>query len=144
MIRKATRRDAEIITDMALLLWPDLSREELFQEMEGFLDDDDCAIFLAWDNDEMIAFAQCQLRHDYVEGTETSPVGYLEGIYVDKNHRQKGIARALVRACEGWAKEKGCSEFGSDVELHNAQSYAFHLAAGFQEVNRIICFAKKI
>ncbi len=26
--------------------------------------------------------AQSQLRYDYVEGTESTPVGYLEGIFV--------------------------------------------------------------
>lgn len=144
MIKKATRRDAERITEMALLLWPDLSREELLEEMQTFLEEEDGAIFLAWAEDELAGFAQVQLRHDYVEGTETSPVGYLEGIYVHKSQRRKGFAFELVRTCEQWAKERGCTEFGSDVELHNAESYAFHLAAGFREANRIICFAKKI
>ncbi len=27
-----------------------------------------------------VGFTQCQLRYDYVEGTKTSPVGYLERI----------------------------------------------------------------
>lgn len=144
MIKKATRRDTERITEMASLLWPDLSRDELFEEMQTFLENEDGAIFLAWEEEELAGFAQVQLRYDYVEGTETRPVGYLEGLFVHESQRRKGIARKLVRACEQWAKEKGCTEFGSDVELDNEDSYAFHLAAGFQEANRIICFAKKI
>ena len=89
-------------------------------------------------------FAQCQLRRDYVEGTESSPVGYLEGIYVEENCRRRGLAAALLAACEDWARTKGCREFASDCELTNSQSLRFHLALGFEEANRIICFTKKL
>ena len=34
-----------------------------------------------------IGFAQCTLRNDYVEGSSSSPVGYLEGIYVKDEYR---------------------------------------------------------
>jgi len=40
--------------------------------------------------------------------------------------------------------QKRCSEIASDSEIENAFSAGFHHAAGFNEVNRIICFAKKV
>ena len=89
-------------------------------------------------------FAQCQLRRDYVEGTESSPVGYLEGIYVKEGFRRSGLAKALLTACEDWAREQGCGEFASDCELANTQSLQFHMKVGFEEANRIICFTKKL
>jgi aminoglycoside 6'-N-acetyltransferase I len=104
----------------------------------------EAAFFLAFAESAAIGFAQCQLRRDYVEGTESTPVGYLEGIYVTEGYRKQGIARALLQACEGWAKEQGCREFASDCELTNLESLKFHLNVGFEEANRIICFAKKI
>ena len=79
-----------------------------------------------------------------MEGTDSSPVGYLEGIYVAEEYRKHGIARELLAACERWAKEKGCTEFASDCELDNTQSLQFHLNVGFEEANRIICFTKKL
>ncbi len=91
-----------------------------------------------------MGFAQCQLRHDYVEGTDSSPVGYLEGIFVKEAYRHKGYARELLRECEKWAAEQGCGAFASDCELGNEESLAFHLAAGFAEANRIICFTKEL
>ena len=90
-----------------------------------------------------LGFAQCQLRTDYVEGTHTSPVGYLEGIYVAAHCRRHGHASALLAACEQWAAEMGCTEFASDCEIGNDVSLRFHLHAGFQEANRIICLTKK-
>ena len=91
-----------------------------------------------------IGFAQCQLRRDYVEGCSTSPVGFLEGIYVEPSARRLGVAQALLRACEDWARNAGCTEFASDCELPNTDSLAFHLRLGFTEANRIICFIKKL
>ena len=114
------------------------------QEFEALIANPECAVFLAIEEGEAVGFAQCQLRRDYVEGTETSPVGYLEGIFVEDAYRRRGLSKALLSACEGWAKEMGCSEFASDCELENEESLAFHLALGFEEANRIICFAKKL
>ena len=89
-------------------------------------------------------FAQCQLRRDYVEGTDTSPVGYLEGVFVLGEYRLRGYAKELLSCCENWAKQKHCSEFASDCELENDVSLRFHIAMGFEEANRIICFRKDI
>lgn len=141
MIRKAELSDLSVLTDLALELWPGHNREELAAELKAILKKENAAFFLA---EGKAGFAQCQLRYDYVEGTESSPVGYLEGIYVDDSHRRQGVARELLSACESWAKEQGCREFASDCELTNTQSLAFHLALGFEEANRIICFTKKL
>lgn len=144
MIREASLLDAKEAAHLALLLWPDNSLEEFIQDMKEFIEQPNAAIFLAFHEGEAIGFAQCQLRYDYVEGTNTSPVGYLEGLYVKEAFRQQGIAKNLVNACENWAKVKGCQEFASDCELENEGSLAMHLKLGFTEANRIICFTKQL
>ena len=144
MIRKAETRDAKTVAELALCLWPEHSTEELEAGFGELLKDTSCTIFLAEQDGEAIGFAQCQLRHDYVEGTDSSPVGYLEGVYVAEPYRNQRIASALLKACEDWAREMGCTEFASDCELTNTDSLRFHLAAGFTEANRIICFTKKL
>ena len=101
-------------------------------------------VFLAREDGADVGFAQCGLRRDYVEGTHTSPVGYLEGVFVQEEYRGRGVATALLRACEAWAGEKGCAEFASDCGLDNAASAVFHLRAGFAEAGRIICFTKRL
>jgi aminoglycoside 6'-N-acetyltransferase I len=105
---------------------------------------DEAVCFIKYVDDKPIAFAQCQLRHDYVEGTDSSPVGYLEGIYVQEKYRKNGYAAELLSECEKWAKENGCTEFASDCELENIDSLRFHMALGFEEANRIICFRKDL
>jgi aminoglycoside 6'-N-acetyltransferase I len=144
MIKEATLKDSKEAAHLALLLWPDNRIEEFIQEMTQFINQPDAKIFLAYQNSETIGFAQCQLRYDYVEGTSTSPVGYLEGLYVKEEFRKQGVAKELVNACEKWSKAKGCVEFASDCELVNEESLAMHLKLGFKDVNRIICFKKDL
>ena len=144
MIRKAEIKDLPILAELACRLWPDHTVDEMRTELAEIITKNDAAFFLAYVDETAIGFAQCQLRYDYVEGTESSPVGYLEGIYVAEGYRKQGIARELLFACEIWAKEKGCTELASDCELDNTQSLQFHLNVGFEEANRIICFTKKI
>lgn len=90
------------------------------------------AFFLAEEDGQPAGFAQCQLRHDYVEG-----------IFTEEAVRGKGIAAALLVRCESWAKEKSCTEFASDCELLNKASIRFHKALDFSEANRIVCFRKE-
>ena len=144
MIRKATREDAKTLAALAIQMWDSHELQELAEEFSEMLDGKTAACFIGYDGNDPIAFAQCSLRHDYVEGTDSSPVGYLEGIFVTEKYRQQGIARELLSACEAWAGEMNCTEFASDCELTNEESLQFHMSVGFQEVNRIICFRKSL
>lgn len=144
MIRKAGPEDAAALTALTIELWPENTASELQEELQALLQRLDAVCFLLVIDGSAQGFAQCQLRYDYVEGTESSPVGYLEGILVKEPYRKRGCGAALLRKCEAWAREKGCTEFASDCELENEESAAFHRAVGFREANRIVCFQKKL
>ena len=144
MIRKAAKTDMVSVAEMAVMMWDCHSVEELKGEFEQEIENKDCVMYIYCIDNIPIGFAQCGLRHDYVEGTESRPVGYLEGIYVREEYRNRGYARELLAECEKWAKQKGCSEYASDCELNNDASLQFHMRVGFTEANRIICFTKRI
>lgn len=143
-IYRAKMEDMDALVGLALKLWPGHTAADLEEDMTETMGGEDAAFFLARSADAAVGFAQCQLRRDYVEGTHSSPVGYLEGVYVAEGFREQGAARALLKACENWAKSRGCQEFASDCELDNTQSLHFHLNVGFREANRIICFTKQL
>ena len=143
-VRKAEAKDIPGIAALAAAMWTGHSAAELAQEFAASMAGEYGAVFIADRDGQPAAFAQCQLRHDYVEGTDSSPVGYLEGIYVSEAYRRQGIAGQLLRACEQWAKAAGCTEFASDCELTNEESRLFHARMGFEEANRIICFVKRL
>lgn len=143
MIIQATKRDVLILAKLAIQMW-DSPLHELETEFAEIVNSENAICFIKYIEENPIGFAQCQLRYDYVEGTETSPVAYLEGIFIEEEFRHKGFAKELLQECEKWGKEKKCSEFASDCELDNIDSLKFHLAMGFDEANRIICFKKEI
>lgn len=143
-IRTAGIDDLAAVTGLGVLLWPEVGFKDMRLEMEEFLSKENTMIALCFDGSTPAGFAMCALRHDFVEGTESSPVGYLEGIFVKEAYRRQGVGESLLRYCELWAKEKGCTEFGSDCELDNTDSLHFHLKVGFFEANRVICLSKKI
>ena len=143
MIIKAKKEDAGLVAAFAAEMWHH-PVEELKADFEDIINSDKNAVFLFSLDGKEIGFAHCSLRYDYVEGTDSSPVGYLEGVLVSEPYRCHGIARELVEACERWSVSMGCSEFASDCELDNTASLAFHLKLGFVEANRNIHFTKKL
>lgn len=144
IVRKAEEKDLATLAALSCRLWPGHTEAEMQAEYANMIPGPGAVCFLAFAEEDAVGFAQCQLRFDYVEGTGTSPVGYLEGIYVAEGFRKQGAAKALLTACEDWAADNGCTEFASDCELDNDASLRFHLHAGFREANRIICFTKKL
>lgn len=144
MIIKAGKDQAKILAALAVNVFEGASEEELEKEFVDFSLDENVGLFIKYVEDQPVAFAQCGLRFDYVEGCEKSPAAYLEGIYVEEAYRHKNIGRDLVKACESWAREREVYEFASDCQLANIDSYNFHLALGFKEVSRIIAFKKDL
>jgi aminoglycoside 6'-N-acetyltransferase I len=100
---------------------------------------------MMYDGDRVpVGFIEGSIRADYVNGTETSPVGFVEGVYVDPAWRRRGVARQMYAAIGDWAKARGCRELASDALLDNEGSQRAHLALGFRETERVVYFAKKL
>jgi aminoglycoside 6'-N-acetyltransferase I len=125
-------------------LWPDADPKIMAEEAPGMLKRHDMLVLLARDADTVVGFAEAAIRRDYVNGCETSPVAFVEGIYVMPEHRHKGVARALVAAVEGWARNQGIRELASDALLENNPSHAMHKALGFSETERVVYFRKAL
>ena len=61
MIQQAKQQDAKAAATLALLLWPNHTLEEFTADMTQLLKGENAAIFLAYEEDKAIGFAQCQL-----------------------------------------------------------------------------------
>lgn len=144
-IRKAAEADLPQWAIMRAQLWSDATAAQHGEELAGLLagDDADKVAFIAAGPDgRLCGFAEAALRRDYVNGCDTSPVAFLEGIYVCPDARRAAVARLLVAEVEAWGRGKGCGELASDADLHNEPSHAFHRAAGFEETERVVYFRK--
>lgn len=94
MIQRARSGQIYPLLKLAQKLWPNSGT--LYEEMKEYLIAEEKAAFLFWKQTSPVGLALCSLRSEYVEGTKDSPVGYLEGIYVEEDFRGKNIAAALL------------------------------------------------
>ena len=88
MIKRAKTEDAKVLAGLAIQMWTDHNLEELTEVFHQLVTNDEAVCFIKYVDGKPIGFSQCQLRRDYVEGTESSPVGYLDGIFVSEGYRK--------------------------------------------------------
>jgi len=145
-IARAAPADLDSIDPLRRALWPDSPIEELKVRAQDMVADPPAYLVLVAHAEEgvPIGFAEVAVRRDYVNGCDSSPVAFLEGIYVDSAHRQQGVGRALVDEALRWARERGLAEFASDALIENHTSHAFHRAVGFAETERVVYFHRPV
>ena len=142
-VRRANASDNPEWLRMRQLLWPDEIENLSFEEMNGILADPMLPVFVAVRPDGRLGgFLEAGTRK-YAEGGESSPVGYIEGWFVDPDLREHGVGRALVRAAEAWAQTNGFVEMGSDTWEDNEISIIAHKKMGYEEIERLVHFLKK-
>lgn len=130
---------------LRMALWPGDRAEHLGEMQELCAQPGRYAQFIAYSAlGEPQGLVEVALRADYVNGTATSPVGFLEGLYVAPGCRKRGIAAMLVKIAEQWVREQGCTEIASDALLENTASHAMHRALGFEETERVVYFRKPL
>ena len=127
---------------MVTTLWPD-STENDVEKMLALPPAEGIVLVAERGDGTLGGFAEIGTRK-YAEGCDTSPVAYLEGIWTDSDVRRTSIASDLVREAEAWARFSGLTEFASDSQIDNHGSEAFHIAAGFEEAERSICWRRAV
>ena len=145
-IMRAAAVHAQSWAQMRAALWPDASIANHHDDIADLLArGGDHIAFIALDErGDAIAFAEAALRRDYVNGCDTSPVVFVEGLYVTPEARRQRIASRLIDAVAGWGQAMGCAEMASDADIAHLASHDFHRAAGFVETERVVYFRKAI
>ncbi len=127
---------------MVTALWPDCSEADL-EALFGLPPSEGIVLVAERGGGGLSGFAEIGLRK-YADGCDSSPVAYLEGIWIDADSRRSGVASHLFRKAEAWARSLGLTEFASDCDIDNQVSEAFHRATGFEEVERHICWRRDL
>jgi len=120
------------------------SLEELITSCQEFLIDNKETGYLYEVDGKFVGFINISIRNDYVNGTDSSPVAYVEVVYVLDEYRGRGIARSLMKVAEEFARANGCKQLASDCMTSNTASEKFHKDCGFEEAERVICFVKNV
>jgi aminoglycoside 6'-N-acetyltransferase I len=143
VICRATYEDKAEWFRMRKGIWPEAPDEYLDFDMDEILKSAEDAVFFALVKDKPVGMIEVRIR-EYGEGCETSPVGYIEGWFVNDDLRGQGIAGVLTNAAENWAREKNCTEIASDTWLDNEASIRAHAKLGYYEVERLVHFVKQL
>ena len=149
-IRLAQLSDRDQLVRMREALWPKTSVEEHARELTDILKGKPVTtlpliILVAETNDGALAgFLEADLR-SHADGCNPSrPVGYVEGWYVQENHRKRGIGGRLLAAAEDWARSQKCIEMASDTWVGNDVSQRVHEALGYEVVDRCVHYRKTL
>jgi aminoglycoside 6'-N-acetyltransferase I len=143
VIRPLSLADRAAWAALRHALWPHHPTGELGGELDGMLAAGGFAGFGAFAGEPMIGFAEVSER-PYGDGCDTSPVAWLEGIYVMPAARRSDVGRRLIGAVEDWARGRGLSELGSDAAIDNLVSRLTHARWGFEETERVVRYRKAL
>lgn len=130
--------------ELRMALWPDGSQAEHLGAMADTLARGHYVRLAQSSTGGAVGFVEASKRSDYVNGTTSSPVAFLEGLYVEPAARRRGVARALVAAVVAWALGEGLSELASDSLIDNLAAHAAHRALGFEESERVVYFRRPL
>jgi aminoglycoside 6'-N-acetyltransferase I len=100
-------------------------------------------VFVAEADGRLVGFLELDYRK-YAPGCTSSPVPFIEGWFVEPALQGRGIGRALVEAAEAHASSQGHCEMASDADVENGDGIAAHLACGYHEVERVVCFRRSL
>lgn len=143
--RIAEESDFEALLRMSQKLWTKAENAKLHDQLRSSYDSKNKIVFTTLnEQSEVVGFSIFSVRTDYVEGSKHSPTGYLEGIFIESDHRNLGIAKCFIEQGEKWCKEKGCTQLGSDTWLTATESRKFHKKLGFREEEELVHFLKDI
>jgi aminoglycoside 6'-N-acetyltransferase I len=148
VIRPVEKRDADAWAAMRGRLWSYEDAAALAAEARAFVDGTSDGfidvVFVAEDvAARPIGFLELSVRA-FSDGCDSMPVPHVEGWFVEESARGRGVGRSLVAAAEAWSRERGYTELASDTEIENEGSRLAHASIGFEEVDRLIKFRKRL
>ena len=135
-IGKLKKADEQDYFKLIKKLWNDILDEEINAITEASFQNKNI-VYVAKMKSQVVGFLNTSIRHDYVEGSTKNQTGYIEGIYVEEAFRNNQIAKQMVHFAINAFYTQGIIEVGSDVEIDNTDSMAFHERIGFEDVGTI-------
>ena len=132
--------DHESWARMRSALWPDQTPDDMARWLAT---DTTVTLVAVLPDGTLCGFVEVDER-PFAEGCETSPVAYVEGLYVEPEARRRGVAVALLYTAERWARDRGYREIASDADPENVASHRTHVRAGFFVAGRAVLYARRL
>lgn len=130
-IARVRDTDLEAISQLHVHFWDEASDVGAMSETLALLADDPDHLFLAARVDgRCIGTATGVICHGLYGGFDTYLV--IEDVVVDEGHRRQGIASALVRELERFARGRGCRQMIVLSESVRTDAHAMYGKLGFE------------
>jgi len=139
--RKAISPDSRAIAELTVQLGYSANVSEIGERLAKILPRDDCAVYVAEDDDGMI-IGWIQTHASYV--LESGFRAEIVGLVVAENARRQGDGRILVRCAEEWAGECDADVIVVRSNTKRRESHLFYPSLGFQPTKTQQVYRKKI
>jgi aminoglycoside 6'-N-acetyltransferase I len=143
VIREIRADDRAAWAAMRAALWPEEDEAAHAAGIDAMLARSNAWGFIAEADGAAIGFAEVAIR-PYANGCDSTPVAFLEGIWIAEGLRHRGVGRQLIAHIEAFLPARGFRELGSDTPLDNLVSQAAHRGWGFAETERVVYFRKSL
>ena len=139
-VRRAAAADRDDLARLSTQLGYPMTAEESSERLSEIAGHADHALFVADAGGRLAAWLQVSLPRIF----ESPRQAEIAGLVVDEEHRGRGIGPALLRAAEGWARERGCSVIRVRSNVVRERAHGFYRREGFGEIKTQRVFEKTL
>ena len=136
LIRKATKKDIDVLAHNNLLLAKESERKDLSLDtvslgVKAVLTDPSKGFYLLAE-EEGIVVGQLMITFEWSDW-RNSPIWWMQSVYVVPTHRRKGIFSQMYRHVLSLAKKQGAVEVRLYVHTHNTLAMMTYEQCGLQQ-----------
>jgi len=115
-ISSITKKEAGDWLRLRNLLWEgDDHISEIEKYFSGLAEEPNEVLIAKENSGKVVGHVELSIRED-IDGLLGKRTGYIEGLYIEEDHRFGRLSRVLLRAAESWARSQGCVAFATDRE----------------------------
>lgn len=138
-VRGGKRHDCEQILNLTRQMGYSVAGSEFEHRLSTVISDEAQQVFVAENHQGRILGWVHVLVANRLGMPNFAEIG---GIFVDGKHRGKGVGRALVARCEGWAQEGRMQLLRVRCNLVREDAPAFYRNLGFEHIKDQMVFDK--
>jgi GNAT superfamily N-acetyltransferase len=132
-VREAVVGDAERLARLCTQLGYPAKSAAMPARLDRLRGDSNARAFVAVQGDDLVGLVTIHLRNTLNHDT---PIAQITLLVVDEATRSKGIGRALVSACEEFARERGARRIAVTTALDRAGAHEFYERVGYRHTGR--------
>jgi ribosomal protein S18 acetylase RimI-like enzyme len=135
-IRRLQISDLEPLRQLYRLFWGEDSDIERMRKRFHEMESNSRQVILCATLDNLVVGSVMGIVCNELYG-DCRPFLVMEDLIVDKEHRNHGIGKALVRELEKFAQENSCSQMLFITETHRHDAVSFYESIGFDSKSHI-------